>query len=119
MPFGIREVGEEGQRSGGGLRGDQVNSQGVEVIPEERESEKLGPKVQAKGQRAKGGSLRNDAGCDRSGVWRLKTGLGGTPEAQWRGHEDVGGHSAQPEAEMRNALPRNNGEGGETGAPTP
>lgn len=69
---------------------------------------KLGPKVQAKGQRAKGGSLRNDAGCDRSGVRRLKTGLGGTPEARWHGHEDVGGHSAQPEAEMPNVLPRNN-----------
>lgn len=47
-------------------------------------------------------------GVDRSGAWRLKTGLGGTPEARWRGHEDVGGHSAQPEAEMPNVLPRNN-----------
>lgn len=52
MPFGIREVGEEGQRSGGGLRGDQVNSQGVEVIPEERESEQV--RAKGSGQRAKG-----------------------------------------------------------------
>lgn len=106
MPFGIREVGEEGQRSGGGLRGDQVNSQGVEVIPEERESEQV--RAKGSGQRAKRAKGGNDAGCDRSGAWRLKTGLGGTPEARWRGHEDVGGHSAQPEAEMPNVLPRNN-----------
>lgn len=106
MPFGIREVGEEGQRSGGGLRGDQVNSQGVEVIAKERASEQV--RAKGSGQRAKRAKGGNDAGCDRSSAWRLKTGLGGTPEARWRGHEDVGGHSAQPEAEMPNVLPRNN-----------
>lgn len=44
VPSAVRHTetgGEEGQRSGGDLRGHQVNSQGVEVIPVERDSEEV------------------------------------------------------------------------------